>query len=80
MGQPGLGQSEKVELGRGPARHTYQQVRGYEGVEVPVGDQGQHQGHAVTDGLRGRVCGWLCPSGQPGPPLHHLLPGAPPAL
>lgn len=69
-----------MELGWGPAQYTYQQIWGAlgdEGVGLPVGNQGQHQGHAITDDLQGRVQGWLCPSGHQGPPLHYLLPGAP---
>lgn len=75
-----------MELGWGPAQYTYQQVLGHEGVELPVGNQGQHQGHAITDDLcRETVQGWLCPSSQRGPHYstcslgHHpfLCPQAP---
>lgn len=67
-----------MELGWSPAQYTYQQVLGHEGVEMPVGNQGQHQGHTITDDLQGRVQGWLCPSDQLGAPLHYLLHGPPP--
>lgn len=42
-----------------------------------MGNQGQHQGHAITDGLQSRVPGWPCLSGLPGALLPHLQPGVP---
>lgn len=59
-------QSERGWGRRHPAQHTYQQVWGHGGVELPVGNHGQHQGHTVADELRVEG-GRLCPRGQPAP-------------
>ena len=79
-GQRWVGAESGVELRWGPARCTYQQVCGAlgdEGVRLPVGNQGQHQGHTIADDLRGQG-GTSYPSSRLEPPPRYLLLGPQP--
>ena len=69
-----------MELRCGPARCTYQQVCGAlgdEGVRLPVGNQGQHQGHTIADDLQGQG-GTSYPSSRLEPPPCYLPLGPQP--
>ena len=80
-GQRRAGAESGLELRWGPAWGTYQQVCGAlcdERVRLPVGNQGQHQGHAIADDLQGQG-GTSYPSSQLEPPACYLL-GPPPQV